>query len=100
MNELRPEIAPLAAAVTDEERARALIRMSYSALMTCEFTIRNRLRVAGFGAGLDFLEAALVAMRSQPDEFGVLDYETLKHLTERRVALAEIAAGGAGHGHS
>ena len=70
MNELRPEIAPLAAAVTDVERARALLRMSDSALMTCEFTIRNRLRIAGFRVGLDYLDAALALLRAERNDGG------------------------------
>ncbi len=70
MNELRPEVSPLAEAATDADRARALLRMSDSALMTCEFTIRNRLRLAGFRLGIDYLDAALALLRSERQEDG------------------------------
>lgn len=70
MNELRPEIAPLADAVTNADRACALMCMSDATVMTCEFTIRNRLRIAGFAAGLAYLDARLAVLRAPRDDSG------------------------------
>jgi hypothetical protein len=96
MNELRPEIAPLAAAATDADRAAALIRMSDSALMTCESTIRNRLQVAGFRAGLDYLDAALAVVRAPRDSAGCSPSDLIEAWNGWRGALFTIAAGGQG----
>jgi len=96
MNELRPEIAPLATAVTDKERADALLRMSASALISCEFTIRNRLQVAGFRAGTDYLDAALSALRSPRDGNGWLPDELVQAWDRQRGAISFIAVGGQG----
>lgn len=70
MNELRDGIAQLAAAVTDRERALALLSCLLSLLMTCEFTIRNRLMHAGFREGLSYLDAELACLRAFRDEAG------------------------------
>lgn len=64
MNDLRPEIARLANAMTDADRASALLECSQSLLMTCEATIRNRLMHAGFREGLSYLDAELAQLRS------------------------------------
>lgn len=71
MNELRPEIALLASAVTDGDRARALLAMPFSVMLTCEFTIRNRLMIAGYHDGLAYLETELTAMRTPRAECGM-----------------------------
>jgi hypothetical protein len=91
MNELRPEIAPLAAAVTDTDRAKALLRMSDSALMTCEFTIRNRLRLTGFRIGIDYLDAALALLRSERNEDGCPEHELTLAVVEPWRALRLVA---------
>ncbi|KQY27195.1 hypothetical protein [Rhizobium sp. Root482] len=64
MNELRPEIAAIAAAATDAERAQALLECSLSTLMTCEATIRNRLMHARFSEGLAYVDAELAHLRA------------------------------------
>ncbi|MFT2213096.1 hypothetical protein ACLJYM_14530 [Rhizobium giardinii] len=64
MNALRPEIARIADAVTEAERAEALLECSLSTLMTCESTIRNRLMHAGFAEGLAYLDTELLQLRS------------------------------------
>ncbi|WP_438752046.1 hypothetical protein [Pararhizobium sp. O133] len=64
MNELRPEIARIASAADDAERAHALLECSPSMLMTCEGTIRNRLMHAGFRDGLIYLDVELAFLRS------------------------------------
>lgn len=96
MNELRPEIAPLAEAATDAARAQALLRMSDSALMTCEFTIRNRLRVAGFAAGLEYLDAALALLRAPRTGMGRLPEDLTLAVATPWNALKRIATGEAG----
>lgn len=93
MNEFRPEIEPLANAATHAQRARALIMMSDSALMTCEFAIRNRLRVHGFQAGLDYLDAALVVLRSPRDTGGSLPPQALLDVVGPWQALRTLARG-------
>lgn len=64
MNELRPEIARLANATDDAERARALLECPLSMLMTCESTIRNRLMHSRFREGLAYLDAEMAQLRS------------------------------------
>lgn len=91
MNELRPEIAPLADAVTDVDRAAALIRMSDSTLLTCEFTIRNRLMRSGFRLGLDYLDAALALLRSPRAENGGLPQDLLIAVTEHWHGLRSLS---------
>lgn len=71
MNELREGIAQIAAAATDAERAAALLACPLSLLMTCEFTIRNRMQVAGFHEGIRYLETELAALRGFRNETGL-----------------------------
>lgn len=71
MNELRDGIAQIAAAATDAERAAALLACPLSLLMTCEFTIRNRLRNGGFLEGIRYLETELAGLRGFRDETGL-----------------------------
>lgn len=94
MNELRPEIAPLAAATTHAARAEALMRMSYSTLMTCEFAIRSRLRVAGFVAGLAYLDSRLALLRAPRDGRGRVAEDLRAGVTEPWKALRRVAQGG------
>lgn len=94
MNELRPEIAPLADAVTNADRACALICMSDATMMTCEFTIRNRLRIAGFGAGLSYLDARLAVLRAPREVDGWPPEELLEVVRETWGVLQEIALSG------
>lgn len=96
MNELRPEIAPLADAVTDAARADALIRMSDSTLLTCEFTIRNRLMHSGFRLGLDYLDAALALLRSPRKENGALPQDLLLTVTEHWQAMRRLSGARSG----
>ena len=98
MNELRPEIAPLADAVTNAARADALIRMSDSTLLTCEFTIRNRLMHSGFRLGLDYLDAALALLRSPRTDNGALPPDLLLTVNDHWQALRGLAVGGANPG--
>lgn len=93
MNEFRPEIAPLANAETHADRAKALIMMSDSALMTCEFAIRNQLRARGFQAGLNYLDAALVVLRSPRDAGGSLPPQALLDVVGPWTALRALAKG-------
>lgn len=91
MNELRPEIAPLADAVTNADRACALMCMSDATVMTCEFTIRNRLRLAGFSAGLAYLDARLAVLRAPRDDHGWPSQGLQLAVREAWYALRDIA---------
>lgn len=64
MSDLLPIIEQLADAPDDATRADWLLRCPLSLLMTYEFTIRNRLRAAGFAGGIDYLDQVLSVLRS------------------------------------
>ncbi|WP_099864710.1 hypothetical protein [Pararhizobium haloflavum] len=63
MADLLPIIEQLSDAENDAVRADWLMRCPLSILITYDFTIRNRLQVAGFHAGVAYLDSVLTVMR-------------------------------------
>lgn len=82
MSNLLPIIEELADAPDNTARARWLLACPFSIMLTYDMTIRNRLRHAGFLAGVEYVDAIGVVMRSTRDEHGDL-----------RTAAQEIAEG-------
>ena len=71
-NQLLPIIEELADAADHAARARWLLACPFSIMLTYDMTIRNRLRHAGFLAGVEYVDAIGVVLRSTRDEHGDL----------------------------
>jgi len=66
-NELLPIIAELADARSHFERARWLLACPIAILRRYDMTIRNRLMLAGFHVGIDYLETIIVGQSATRD---------------------------------
>jgi hypothetical protein len=64
---LLPIIDQLARLDDDRDRVDWLLRCPFSILRKYDFTIRNRLQIAGFPSGCDYLDAIGVAMQAVRD---------------------------------
>ena len=73
ISRLLPVIAELTAACTDSERSAWLLAVPYSVLLTYQRTIRDRLTVADFAAGLLYLDTCLALLRSVRTQPGHAD---------------------------
>lgn len=85
MNALMPIIEELEDAADDAARARWLLSCPLLYLLKYQDTIRNRLRIRGFLAGVDYLDAEIVRMRA---------VRRMGELTERnplRLKMMDIA---------
>lgn len=93
MSNLVPIIEELENCRSDAERARWLLRCPSGYLGKYEMTIRNRLMIAGFTAGLDALETERIAiwMPRKPD--GGLSDKAAELLGQSRQILVTIAEG-------
>ncbi|HEU0071184.1 MAG TPA: hypothetical protein VFS04_07810 [Alphaproteobacteria bacterium] len=73
-NPLVDEIQALADCRSDAERADWLLTVPLSVLSHYEMTIRNRLQISGFHAGVTYLEQELRVFR-RPRKAGLLAYD-------------------------
>lgn len=89
VNPLTPWIEQLDNCRTDAERARWLLTAPYSQLMTYEFAIRNRLRLARFQLGINYLDGMLEFLRSER-VVGIVLFTTA--CSDCRALLAAIAS--------
>lgn len=64
MSNLLPAIEELSDCQTHYDRAKWLLECPLSILLTYSTTIRNRLHLAGFQAGLEYLEAEISCSRA------------------------------------
>lgn len=64
MSNLLPAIEELSDCQTHYDRAKWLLECPLSILLTYSTTIRNRLLLAGFNFGLDYLEAEIACARA------------------------------------
>jgi hypothetical protein len=94
MSNLVPIIEELENCRTAAERARWLLQCPSGYLGKYEMTIRNRLRIAGFVAGVDALETErlVIWMPRKPD--GGLSDKAAEMLSQSRQILVIIAEGG------
>ncbi|WP_157928857.1 hypothetical protein [Pararhizobium haloflavum] len=91
MADLLPIIEQLSDADSDQARADWLRRCPLSILMTYDFTIRNRLQVAGFLAGVDYLDGVLTVMRSVRNAHGLFDGEFYDKIhVDLAIAVGEL----------
>lgn len=94
MSNLVPIIEELENCRSDAERARWLLQCPAGYLGKYEMMIRNRLRIAGFAAGIDALETErlVIWMPRKPD--GGLSDKAAEMLSQSRQILVTIAEGG------
>ncbi|MFD1328277.1 hypothetical protein [Mycoplana ramosa] len=93
MTELLPIIEELANARSDAERARWLLRCPPGYLGKYEMTIRNRLRAAGFLAGVAYLETERLVIWMPRKGDGSPSDNALELLQGARAEMMAIAAG-------
>lgn len=92
MNKLLPIIAQLSNARSHADRADWLKRCPLTILAKYDFTIRNRLEVAGFPEACEYLDAARVARQAVRDERGLFGTEVRDVLEAAGHRLALQAA--------
>jgi len=95
MSNLLPIIEQLDNALSDAERARWLLECPPGYLGKYEMTIRNRLRSAGFLAGVDYLEAERLVIWMPRSATGEIRAAAREILTTARAAMVAVAEGGA-----
>ena len=93
MSDLLPIIEELANARTDAERAQWLLRCPPGYLGKYEMTIRNRLQVAGFLAGVAYLEVERLVIWMPRDDDGGPSAKAQELLVGARMRIRAIAAG-------
>lgn len=93
MNRLVDEIAALEACRSDAERANWLLTCSHDILGRYDMTIRNRLMIAGFHAGLVYLDAERAAKCTPREADGCLPLAAADLLTSARLRMRQIAEG-------
>lgn len=91
MSNLVPIIEELENARTDAERARWLLQCPHGYLGKYEMTIRNRLRNAGFLAGVDYLETERAAIWMVRDDDGSISAAAAEVITSARARMMAIA---------
>ncbi|MFC3071503.1 hypothetical protein [Shinella pollutisoli] len=95
MSNLVPIIDELENARTDAARARWLLQCPPGYLGKYEMTIRNRLRSAGFLAGIDYLETERLVIWMPRGATGEMRAAAQEMLAAARSAMVAIAEGGA-----
>lgn len=98
MSDLLPIIEELANAGSHQERARWLLRCPPGYLGKYEMTIRNRLRLAGFLAGVEYLETERLVVWMPRKEDGNQSDKALEMLAGARAQMIAIAEGEGGNG--
>lgn len=93
MTELLPIIEELANTRTDAERARWLLRCPPGYLGKYESTIRNRLRIAGFHAGVEYLETERLVIWMPRNDDGSWSEKAAELLRGARADMLAIAEG-------
>lgn len=93
VSNLVPIIEELESCRSDAERARWLLQCPPGYLGKYEVTIRNRLRIAGFAAGVEALETErlVIWMPRRPD--GGMSDKAAEMLGQSRKILITIAEG-------
>lgn len=94
MSGLVPIIEELERARTDAERALWLLQCPPGYLGKYEMTIRNRLRSAGFLAGVDYLEAERLVIWMPRAADGSTSESAAELLAQARAVMMTIAGGG------
>lgn len=94
MSGLVPIIEELERARTDAERALWLLQCPPGYLGKYEMTIRNRLRSAGFLAGVDYLETERLVIWMPRAEDGSTSENAAELLAQARAVMMVIAGGG------
>ncbi len=89
-NPLVDEIQRLSDCRSHAERAEWLLTVPLSVLSHYEMTIRNRLQIAGFHEGVDYLERELRTFRA-PRRAGLFDYGA--DWARAKARVLEIAVG-------
>lgn len=100
MSDLLPIIEQLSDARTHLQRAEWLVRCPFDILDRYDFTIRNRLQLAGFHAGLEYLERVRTAKRGTRDGEGLFSDSQNDVLRAAAAALWNAATPAAAPDHS
>lgn len=94
MSNLLPIIEELANARTDAERASWLLQCPPGYLGKYEMTIRNRLMISGFHAGLAYLETERLVIWMPRACDGSLSEKASELVAQARAIMMAIAEGG------